>query len=110
MTSVQVADPVALTQALVRCPSVTPADAGALDVLVQALEPLGFVCHRLRFEAEGTPPIDNLYARLGTSGPNLCFAGHTDVVPPGDPAAWACRPVRGRDRRRQALWPGRRRT
>lgn len=95
MTAVQVADPVELTQALVRCPSVTPADAGALDVLVRALEPLGFVCHRLRFEAEGTPPIDNLYARLGTSGPNLCFAGHTDVVPPGDPSAWAADPFGG---------------
>jgi succinyl-diaminopimelate desuccinylase len=95
MTSVQVADPVELTQALVRCPSVTPADAGALDVLVRALEPLGFVCHRLRFEAEGTPPIDNLYARLGTSGPNLCFAGHTDVVPPGDASAWAADPFGG---------------
>src|SRR4051794_27987935 len=89
MTSPQVADPVALTQALIRCPSVTPADAGALDVLARALEPLGFVCHRLRFEADGTPPIENLYARLGRSGPNLCFAGHTDVVPPGEAGAWA---------------------
>ncbi|UEM02710.1 succinyl-diaminopimelate desuccinylase [Skermanella rosea] len=88
-------DPVALTQALVRCPSVTPADAGALDVLRRALEPLGFVCHRLRFEEEGTAPVDNLYARLGTAGPNLCFAGHTDVVPPGDPAAWAADPFAG---------------
>ena len=88
-------DPVALTQALVRCPSVTPADAGALDVLRDALEPLGFVCHRLRFEEEGTAPVDNLYARLGTRGPNLCFAGHTDVVPPGDPAAWAADPFAG---------------
>jgi succinyl-diaminopimelate desuccinylase len=96
MTTEQVADPVALTQALIRCPSVTPADAGALDVLVRALKPLGFVCHRLRFEAEGTPPIDNLYARLGTSGPNLCFAGHTDVVPPGDPAAWGADPFAGK--------------
>jgi succinyl-diaminopimelate desuccinylase len=95
MTSIPVADPVALTQALIRCPSVTPADAGALDVLIQALEPLGFVCHRLRFEAEGTPPIDNLYARLGTAGPNLCFAGHTDVVPPGDLAAWTANPFAG---------------
>ena len=85
-------DPVALTQALVRCPSVTPADAGALDVLRDALEPLGFVCHRLRFEEEGTAPVDNLYARLGTRGPNLCFAGHTDVVPPGPREAWSSDP------------------
>src|SRR4051812_28745468 len=88
-------DPVALTRDLVRCPSVTPADAGALDVLYRALESLGFVCHRLRFEEAGTPPIDNLYARLGTEAPNLCFAGHTDVVPPGDPAAWQADPFGG---------------
>jgi succinyl-diaminopimelate desuccinylase len=80
-------DAVALTQALIRCPSVTPADAGALAVLEAALTPLGFVCHRLRFEQDGTPPIDNLYARLGTSAPHFCFAGHSDVVPPGE--GWA---------------------
>src|SRR3954453_9020032 len=95
MTSLPVADPVALTHALIRAPSVTPADAGALDVLIQALEPLGFVCHRLRFEAEGTPPLDNLYARLGTAGPNLCFAGHADVVPPGVRTAWTANPFAG---------------
>ncbi|EWY41282.1 succinyl-diaminopimelate desuccinylase [Skermanella stibiiresistens SB22] len=80
---------------MVRCPSVTPADAGALDVLVGALEPLGFTCHRLRFDEDGTPPIDNLYARLGGAGPNLCFAGHTDVVPPGDPRDWTADPFAG---------------
>lgn len=71
-------DPVALTQALVRCASVTPADAGAMDLLQRTLEPLGFACTRLRFGA-----IENLFARIGTTGPHLCFAGHTDVVPPG---------------------------
>ncbi len=81
-------DPVELTQALIRCASVTPTDAGALGVLEDALTPLGFVCHRLPFSQDGTPDVDNLYARLGTSGPNLCFAGHTDVVPVGDEAAW----------------------
>lgn len=81
-------DPVTLTQALIRCPSVTPTDAGALGVLEDALKPLGFTCQRLPFSAPGTPDVDNLYARLGTSGPNLCFAGHTDVVPVGDEAAW----------------------
>ena len=80
-------DAVALTQALIRCPSVTPADAGALAVLEAALEPLGFACHRLRFEQEDTAPIENLYARLGTSAPHFCFAGHSDVVPPGDGCA-----------------------
>jgi succinyl-diaminopimelate desuccinylase len=87
-------DPIALTQALIRCPSVTPADAGALDVLRGAVEPLGFACHRLRFSADGTPDIDNLYARLGNGGRNFCFAGHTDVVPPGNPAGWTVDPFK----------------
>jgi len=81
-------DSVALTQALIRCPSVTPLEGGALTVLEDALKPLGFVCHRLPFSAPGTPDVDNLYARFGSRGPNLCFAGHTDVVPVGDEAAW----------------------
>jgi succinyl-diaminopimelate desuccinylase len=85
-------DAVELARALIRCPSVTPADAGALDILQRALEPLGFACHRLRFETEGTAPIDNLYARLGSSGRNFCFAGHTDVVPVGDRKAWSVDP------------------
>ena len=82
-----------LAQALIRCPSVTPADAGALDVLQDALLGLGFGCHRLAFGGgdEGAR-VDNLYARLGSGGPNFCFAGHTDVVPPGDTAAWSVDP------------------
>lgn len=85
-------DPVSLAQALIRCPSVTPADEGALDVLARALEGIGFTCERLRFEEEGTPPVDNLYARIGTAGPVFCYAGHTDVVPVGDAAAWTVDP------------------
>jgi succinyl-diaminopimelate desuccinylase len=81
-------DPVDLARALIRCPSVTPKDEGALGALEAVLAPLGFTCHRLRFEAEGTAPVDNLYARIGTAGPNFCFAGHTDVVPPGDASLW----------------------
>ena len=81
-------DPVELTQALIQCPSVTPVDEGALGVLEDALKPMGFACHRLPFSEDGTPDVDNLYARLGTDGPHLCFAGHTDVVPVGDEAAW----------------------
>ncbi|HJW40292.1 MAG TPA: succinyl-diaminopimelate desuccinylase, partial [Rhizomicrobium sp.] len=81
-------DPVALAQALIRCRSVTPEDGGAIGVLEAALEPLGFACQRLRFQAEGTEPVENLYARIGTQGPNFCFAGHTDVVPPGSPTLW----------------------
>ena len=71
-------DPIALSQQLIRRPSVTPADAGAMDVVQQALERLGFSCRRMRFGE-----IENLYARIGGDRPNLCFAGHTDVVPPG---------------------------
>jgi succinyl-diaminopimelate desuccinylase len=75
-----------LAQALIRCPSVTPADAGALDVVGEALASVGFAVTRLDYD--GTP---NLFARIGTDGPHFCFAGHTDVVPPGD-AGWTSGP------------------
>src|SRR6266480_3843780 len=81
-------DPIDLARELIRCPSVTPEDAGALDRLADALKPLGFDCHRLRFEEPGLPPVENLYARIGSTSPNFCFAGHTDVVPPGDRKLW----------------------
>lgn len=83
-------DPLPLAQALIRCASVTPVDDGALDVLQQALESLGFTCHRLPFEEPGTDRVDNLYARRGDSGQNFCFAGHTDVVPVGN--GWTVEP------------------
>ena len=83
-------DPVALAQALIRRPSVTPADAGAMDVVEAALVPLGFVCRRMRFNQ-----TENIYARRGIGGPNLCFGGHTDVVPPGDMDAWTHDPFAG---------------
>jgi succinyl-diaminopimelate desuccinylase len=76
-----------LARDLIRRPSVTPADAGAMDTLQRALEGLGFACRRMRFGE-----IENLYARRGTAAPNLCFAGHTDVVPAGDEAAWTSGP------------------
>ncbi len=76
-------DVVALTQALITRPSVTPRDEGAMDVVQRALETLGFACERLRFGE-----IENLYARRGTTAPNLCFAGHTDVVPTGIRTLW----------------------
>ena len=85
-------DPLELSQALIRCPSVTPEDAGALGVLQGALERLGFACHRLVFSAPGTADVDNLFARLGDGAPNFCFAGHTDVVPVGEAAAWTVDP------------------
>jgi len=89
------ADPVAVAQTLIRCKSVTPADDGALLDVERALAPLGFECHHLVFKEEGTVPIGNLYARLGTGSPHLCFAGHTDVVPPGDQDAWSVDPFAG---------------
>ena len=89
-------DPVELAAAMIRCPSVTPADEGALDVLQAALEGLGFTCHRLPFSEPGEADVDNLYARIGDGGPNFCFAGHTDVVPVGDEAAWSVGPFAAR--------------
>jgi len=90
-------DPVDLAVELIRRPSVTPKDEGALEIVASRLERLGFVCHRLMFDDPGPDgaagvPIANLYARLGTGRPNLCFAGHTDVVPPGPAEAWSFEP------------------
>lgn len=81
-------DPIILSQDLIKCPSVTPNDAGALDVLEKALTSIGFECTRLPFSEEGTPDIDNLFARRGTKSPHICYAGHTDVVPIGDLNDW----------------------
>jgi succinyl-diaminopimelate desuccinylase len=89
MTSV---DTVELAKALVRKPSVTPVDAGAMDLLQSVLEGLGFRCRRLPFGE-----VENLYARRGDVGPNFCFAGHTDVVPVGDAAAWREQPFGGEE-------------
>ena len=87
MPSATAYDPVSLTRDLMRCASVTPADAGAMDLVQAALSGLGFACRRMTFGG-----IENLYARLGIKGRNLCFAGHTDVVPVGDAAAWTSPP------------------
>src|SRR3954454_19352404 len=81
-------DPLALASELLRCPSVTPAEGGALAVLERVLKGAGFEVHRAIFVEPGTVPIDNLYARIGSRAPHLAFAGHTDVVPPGDEATW----------------------
>jgi len=85
-------DPLELAKALIRRPSVTPEDAGALEVLQAHLEGLGFDCHPLLFSEPGTEPVRNLYARIGTDQPNFCFAGHTDVVPPGPTDSWTTDP------------------
>src|SRR5262245_35266660 len=85
-------DPVALAAALIRRPSITPKDEGALDIVAAALKQLGFTCHRLVFGEDGAEPIHNLYARRGDGRPNLCFAGHTDVVPTGALESWSFDP------------------
>jgi succinyl-diaminopimelate desuccinylase len=92
-------DPVALAAELIRKPSVTPADAGAIGVLEAVLKPMGFTCHRLRFDEGGTP-IENLFAKYGQGqqardGKHFCFAGHTDVVPPGPRENWVSDPFSG---------------
>ncbi|MGO8914738.1 MAG: succinyl-diaminopimelate desuccinylase [Stellaceae bacterium] len=89
-------DPVELAAELIRRPSVTPRDEGALPYLAGVLERLGFACHLEEFTEPGTEPVLNLYARIGTAGRNFCFAGHTDVVPPGNLAAWSVAPFAGR--------------
>ena len=83
---------VALAKALIACRSVTPRTAGVFNVLEEYLKPIGFTAHRVLFKEEGFEPVENIYLRYGTSGPNFCFAGHTDVVPPGDEAAWSVPP------------------
>ena len=89
-------DPVELSQRLIRCPSVTPREGGALDELQAVLEGIGFNCHRLIFSEDGTPDVDNLYARFGVLAPNFCFAGHSDVVPIGSSDSWMVDPFAGK--------------
>lgn len=89
------ADPVALTRALVQCPSITPTEGGALAALEAVLRPAGFAVERVTFSEPGTPDVENLYARIGTGAPYLLFAGHTDVVPPGDAGQWRHGPFAG---------------
>src|SRR6516225_1954028 len=89
------ADPVAIASELIRCRSITPDEGGALSYLQELLTRSGFEVHRAIFAEPGTAPIDNLYARIGSARPNLVFAGHTDVVPPGDEAAWRHPPFGG---------------
>ena len=86
------ADPVAIARDLLRCPSVTPVEGGALSFLETTLKGAGFTVHRITFSEPGTADVENLYARIGASAPHLMFAGHTDVVPPGDPKAWSHAP------------------
>jgi succinyl-diaminopimelate desuccinylase len=89
------ADPLAIARDLIRCPSVTPVEGGALRLLGDVLGRAGFTVHRITFSEPGTPDVENLYARIGSGPPHLAFAGHTDVVPPGDDAAWRHPPFAG---------------
>lgn len=89
-------DPAQILAALIRCPSVTPEEGGALETLSAMLEDLGFRNDRVTFSDVGTPDVENLYSRLGTDGPHLMFAGHTDVVPVGDADAWTQAPFAAR--------------
>lgn len=82
-------DAVSIARDLIRCPSVAPADAGALSIVENRLKGAGFAVHHITFAEPGTADIDNLYARIGDNRPHIAFAGHTDVVPPGDEAAWS---------------------
>ena len=97
MTHDSAGDPVTLLKRLIACPSVTPETAGALDIVDEALTALGFTVTRLRFEGDGSYPVDNLFATRGNSGRRLLFAGHTDVVPPGDLATWTSDPFEPRE-------------
>jgi succinyl-diaminopimelate desuccinylase len=89
------ADPVALARDLVRCPSVTPAEGGALAYLDKVLSGAGFAVHRIVSSEPGAADVENLYARIGAEAPHLVLAGHTDVVPPGDEAGWRHGPFAG---------------
>jgi succinyl-diaminopimelate desuccinylase len=89
------ADPLAIARDLLRCRSVTPAEGGALKFLEAMLKAAGFTVHRMTFKEPGAEDVENLYARIGSAAPHLVFAGHTDVVPPGDEKAWAHPPFSG---------------
>ena len=90
----EIINAVDLTSKLIRCESITPNSAGAIELLISYLEPLGFKCKKINF-GEGIEKVENLYARFGTKGPNICFAGHVDVVPTGDIEKWSIDPFGG---------------
>ncbi len=83
-----------LAKELIRFPTVTPVDAGVMKFLEKKLKKLGFKTKLLEFKEKGFKPVKNLYARLGTKGPNFCYAGHLDVVPPGNIEDWSINPFK----------------
>jgi len=97
VTNIAQADALAIARDLLRCRSVTPAEGGALSFIERLLKSAGFTVHRVTFVEPGSAPVENLYARIGAVSPNFVFAGHTDVVPPGDEARWTHPPFAGND-------------
>ena len=87
-------DELKLSKDLIKFPSITPVDAGAINFLNKKLKSLGFKCKILEFKDKKSKPIKNLYAKIGNKGPNICYAGHTDVVPPGNYQSWTVNPFR----------------
>ena len=97
-------DEIKLSKELIRFPSITPIDAGAIKFLSKKLKSLGFKCQILEFKDKKSPPIKNLYARLGNKEPNLCYAGHTDVVPPGNIKDWTIDPFKPTVKKKLLNW------
>ena len=90
----KILNPVELTSALIKCKSITPISAGSIDLIISYLEPMGFICTKIDF-GQGDEKVENLYARFGSLEPNICFAGHVDVVPTGDEKSWSINPFGG---------------
>ena len=95
-----------LSKDLIKFPSITPIDAGAINFLSKKLKKLGFKCQILEFKDKKSKPIKNLYARIGTRSPNLCYAGHTDVVPPGNIKDWTVNPFKPKVRKNHLIGRG----
>ena len=90
-------DPLELTTELIKCRSVTPRNDGAIELLSEKLENIGFKCEIIEFSEEGTEPIKNLWAQIGEKSPCISFAGHTDVVPVADEDSWTSPPFEGKN-------------
>ena len=92
MKDIGTANPIELTKTLINCRSVTPENDGAIEQVSHWLEEIGFKSEILNFEEEGTASIKNLWSKMGSKGPTICFAGHTDVVPTGNIDEWSSGP------------------
>ena len=90
----QIINEINLSKDLIKFPSITPTDAGIIKFITKKLKSIGFKCKILEFKKGKGKPIKNIYARLGNKQPNLCYAGHTDVVPPGDHNNWTVHPFK----------------